>query len=664
MAPSAPLRLKLLGGFEARSAEGPVIGISAKKTRALLAYLALTSGRAHGRGKLAELLWSDRRDKQARDSLRQALAELRGALADIRPVALSTDHDLVSLDPAAVEVDALRFAELAGRDNAEELRRAVVLYEGDLLDDLDVRDPAFDDWLRDERRHYRELVVVVLKKLLAHETGGSAIAIAQRVLMLDPLQEEGYRALMRLHAEAGDIAAALRQYDTCRATLKRELDVPPSPETEALHRQIRDPSVARPGSDRAAVFTTDTPRPPTASTSKPSVAVLPFRNLSGDPEQQYFSDGITEDIITGLSRFRQLFVIARNSSFQYRGKEVDVSRLGHELGVQYVVEGSIRKAAERVRITAQLIDAATGNHLWAERFDRDYHDVFAVQDEVTQMIVSTLVVRLEDEGLASAKRKPPASMKAYDYWLRGKMCLDLWTKPAHAEARAFFEKAIAIDPGYARAYAGLALTYEWAAYYSAWGGGDPTLPERAEALALKAAELDPTDHVPLVTLGWINTERRDYERARRYLDRAEALNPNDADMLINKAVMLSLQGEPDAALALARSAIRLNPLHPDYYLGYLAHCYFIAGRYEEAMALREGLSNVFPEGRIALAVLCVLLGRLEEARGHIEKFVADFPSHWIGRPSVSFVTHHIFHYKRKADAEVFLNALRQTGLPE
>src|SRR5262249_873230 len=154
----------------------------------------------------------------------------------------------------------------------------------------------------------------------------------------------------------------------------------------------------------------------------------------------------------------------------------------------------------------------------------------------------------------------------YDYWLRGKNCLDLWTKQAHIEARVFFEKAIEIDPEYARAHAGLALTYEWAAYYSAWGGGDPTLHEQAEALALRAAQLDPTDHVPVVTLGWINLERRDYERARRYLDRAETLNPNDADMLINKAMMLSLQGEPEAALALARSAIRLSPHHPDYYL--------------------------------------------------------------------------------------------------
>ena len=151
---------------------------------------------------------------------------------------------------------------------------------------------------------------------------------------------------------------------------------------------------------------------------------------------------------------------------------------------------------------------------------------------------------------------------------------------------------------------------------------------------------------------------------RRIAVPPETLNPNDADMLINKAMMLSLQGEPDAALALARSAIRLNPHHPDYYLDYLAHCYFVAGRYEESLTLREGLSSVLPEGRVALAVLCVLLGRLEEAQHHIEEFVADFPSHWIGRPSISFVVDHLFHYRRMSDADVFCNALRKTGLPE
>jgi DNA-binding SARP family transcriptional activator len=173
MSPVARLQLKLLGGFQARLAEGPVIGIAAKKTRALLAYLALAVGRGFGRDKLADLLWSDRADKQARDSLRQALVELRDAFADIHPPPLTTDHDLVSIDPTAVEVDALQFERLGAHDNADELRHAVALYDGDLLDGLGVRDPAFEDWLRDEQQRYRELMVAVLKKLLAHETGAT-----------------------------------------------------------------------------------------------------------------------------------------------------------------------------------------------------------------------------------------------------------------------------------------------------------------------------------------------------------------------------------------------------------------------------------------------------------------------------------------------------------
>jgi DNA-binding SARP family transcriptional activator len=342
MAPVAPFRLKLLGGFEARRAEGPAIGISARKTRALLAYLALAAGRAHSRDKLADLLWSDRGTRQARDSLRQALAELREALAGIHPTPLTTDHDLLALDPAAVGVDALEFERLAGCDGPDELRRAVALYDGDLLDGLGARDPVFDDWLRGEQQHYRELALTALKKLLAHETGASAMAIAQRLLALDPLQEEGHRALMRFHAEAGDVAAALRQYDTCRLTLKRDLDITPSPETVALHRKIKNQSIGRPDSGRDESPIAGSPLP-LATTSKPSLAVLPLRNLSGDAEQRYFSDGIAEDIITELSRFRSLFVIACNSSFQFRDEAVDVRRVARELGVQYVVEGSVRR---------------------------------------------------------------------------------------------------------------------------------------------------------------------------------------------------------------------------------------------------------------------------------------------------------------------------------
>src|SRR5262245_32842674 len=238
------------------------------------------------------------------------------------------------------------FERLASSPDADDLRSAAAMYAGDLLDGYGVLDPAFEEWLRDERQHYRELAVATLKKLLTCQTGANALAVAQRLLALAPLQEEVHRTVMRLHAEAGDIAAALRQYDTCCATLKRELDITPSPETEALHRRIRDQATARPDSDYIAASANALRQPPVTGRSKPSIAVLPFRNLSGDPEQQYFSDGITEDIITELGRCRSLAVMARHSSFALRGQSSDVVEVGRKLAVDYVLDGSVARAAD------------------------------------------------------------------------------------------------------------------------------------------------------------------------------------------------------------------------------------------------------------------------------------------------------------------------------
>src|SRR5262249_1590903 len=236
----------------------------------------------------------------------------------------------------------------------------------------------------------------------------------------------------------------------------------------------------------------------------------------------------TEDIITELSRFHQLLVIARHSSFQFREQGADLKWIGRELNAQYVVEGSIRRAGDRVRITAQLIEAASGSHLWAERYDRSLADLFDLQDEVAKMIASALAVRLELEDLAKAKRKPPESMRAYDYWLRGKKCLDLWTPEANAEARRLFTKAIECDPEYARGYAGLAYTYEWAAFYTAWDAEGTSSSENAYLTAERAVALDDTDHLPHVTVGWVHHERGEFEQAQQHFARATAINPNDA----------------------------------------------------------------------------------------------------------------------------------------
>jgi TolB-like protein/Tfp pilus assembly protein PilF len=397
---------------------------------------------------------------------------------------------------------------------------------------------------------------------------------------------------------------------------------------------------------------------------RPSIAVLPFTNLSGDPEQQYFSDGITEDIITELSRFHQLIVIARHSSFQYRDVAGDVMRIGRELQVQYVVEGSIRRYGDRIRITAQLIDTAGGSHLWAQRYDRNLADLFDVQDEVAKMIVSALAVRIELEDLSKARRKPPDSMRAYDYWLRGKKWLDEWNAAASIEARNLLAKAIEIDPDFARGHASLAFAWEWCAFYSAWGVDAKTAHDNALRHARKAVTLDHTDQLPHIVLAWLHHERGEHEQAQQHLARAADINPNDADAMMNRAMILAIEGLAETAIGLAQLAIRLNPRHPDWYVAYLGSSLFCAKRFVEAAATMERAPDSVPEVRAIAAAACQMTGREGDARRHMQEFLRRYPEHWSGQPSARGLAEKVFTFKDPGDTERLVAAWCAAGMPE
>jgi TolB-like protein len=301
------------------------------------------------------------------------------------------------------------------------LARATALYRGDLLDGLDVRDPAFEEWLLFERQRLRDLARAALAKVLdrhvATGTHDQAGVAARRLLALDPLHESAHRALMRIYAQQGQAALALKQYQLCRDALQDELGVKPEAETERLYQSIREKramasrasSQAPPAAIAAEARSPSDapplqPDPATATASaRPSIAVLPFENLSDDPEQQYFSDGITEDIITALSRVKWFFVIARNSSFTYKGRIVDVKQVARELGVRYVLEGSVRKAGGRVRISGQLVQAETGQHIWADKFDGELANVFDLQDQVTASVVAAIEPSLRQAEIERAR---------------------------------------------------------------------------------------------------------------------------------------------------------------------------------------------------------------------------------------------------------------------
>jgi adenylate cyclase len=315
---------------------------------------------------------------------------------------------------------------------------------------------------------------------------------------------------------------------------------------------------------------------------KPSIAVLPFVNMSADPQQEYFSDGLTEDIITGLSKIPRLFVIARNSSFTYKGKSVKVQQVGRDLGVRYVLEGSVRKAGERVRITAQLIDAGTGHHLWAERYDRDLKDIFALQDEITEQILTAMEVNLTTGEQARLRRKGTANRKAYEKVLKADEYYGRMTREDNAQARQAYKEAMALDPEYAVPVVGLSYTH-WMDVINGWSRSPRKSMKEAAKLAQKALELDDSLADTHVLLGNIYLMKGQYQQAMDAGERALTLEPNGADVNALLGLMLRYLGRPEEAISVLEKAIRLNPIPPAWYLYNIGDAYRLAGLHDKAI---------------------------------------------------------------------------------
>ena len=402
-------------------------------------------------------------------------------------------------------------------------------------------------------------------------------------------------------------------------------------------------------------------RPP-ASTGlalpdKPSIAVLPFANLSRDPTQDYFSDGVTEDLITGLSKLSGLFVIARNSAFTYKGKAVKVGDVGRDLGVRYVLEGSVQRAADRVRITAQLVDATTGYHIWAERYDREARDIFALQDAVTQQIVQTLAVKLTEAERARLGRPSKADPAVYDLVLRGQEERWRTTPEGNAESRRLFVKALDLDPGYARAHLGLAWS-QLQSFQFGWNR-DPQSLVRARELAERALELDPSLALAHSVIAQILLWRRDHDGAIAAGERAVALAPNDADGYETLAEVLTWSGRPEDGIRAIEKAMRLNPHAPYFYRWTLGHAYFLTRRNADALAALDQVANENPNFLPAYAYRAVIfteMGRQADAQaawaraGHLEP----------GASSASIGQR--LPYRRPADVDRVVSAMQRAGL--
>ena len=648
-------QIRMFGGFELSAANGNSLAPPRRILRALIALLALAPPTGWPREDLTTLLWGDRDGEQARASLRQALAELRRFMGD---TCVLSGRETAILDSAAVSVDAVEFSRLV---KTGELEKAAALYCGELLEGVRLPSHAFDDWLLIERTRFHDMATGVLSRLLATQSGEAALATAQRLLQIDPLREETHQALMRVYAEQGKRSQALRQYQICRDSLQRELGVRPDAETERLCKEIQSgwkviPAPTRPVEDevQAEELPTVATRMPSqlqiiaagalvfmlavgtawwgsreaAPGLKPVVAVLPFDDLVGDKDSHRLALGLTEDIITDLARFPEFKVLARNTIEGYDGKKINPIKAGLELHAGYVVEGSIQRQLDRVRISAQLFEASTGNGLWSQRWDRPDKDLFAIQSEISEQVANRLGGGnglIQEAGRIAAHRKPPGNLSAYELYLLGTEKLEQINRTDVEEAIRLLNRAVEIDPGLARAWVELHHSHVVLANFGVDMAGNYKLANEA---AGRAVRLDPSDaeahSVYGMSLGYSN----DLVGAKAEFDAALRMAPNQFEILTFYISWASTFGEAERGAQLVEEAVRLNPSYPMWAARPFAYAYFMAGRYEDASRMMDRLETktlgtwLWPYRAGALAAL----GRKAEAKAAVQEALKWYPN--------------------------------------
>jgi adenylate cyclase len=390
-------------------------------------------------------------------------------------------------------------------------------------------------------------------------------------------------------------------------------------------------------------------------TSKPSIAVLPFANMSGDPEQEFFADGLTEDIITELSRFRDLFMISRNSAFVYKGRAVRAKDVAAELNVQYVVEGSVRKAGNRVRASVQLIDAESDRHVWAERYDRELEDIFAIQDEMTAAIVATLPGRIEAASHDRAKRKPTDNMAAYECVLAGKVLHHRSTPEDNAEALRMLDRAIALDPKYGHAHAWRACVLGQAWVYGWCEDREAAWARVVEELNIALA-LDDNDSDVHRILAAVNLVHGDHDKAMYHQERGLGLNPNNDLIVVQQGELLTWLGRPEEGIERIRRAMRLNPYHPERFWSHLGRAYYVARRYPEAIDAFARISRQDHTHHAFLAAAYAQMGDATAAAAHAQEVLKLAPDFSVVRYLQTL------HYKQESDREHHRKGLLEAGL--
>lgn len=666
------MRLRMFGGLELTSATGAPVRDVTRQTRLMLACLALAGAKGLTRAELCALFWPDRPSANARNSLRQGLVAIRKALKgdadDGGAISLQSDLEgaRLSADAAAIDVHAFRIGLQA--DNRHGFLAAAKLYRGELLAGVEVSEDI-EQFLSLHRRDFDNQAQMLAERLSKVDDSDAvsldaAQALAEQLLQSAPASEEAHRTLMRIHLRRGRTNAALRQFALCKAALLRELQAEPDGETARLGDSIRSSAGDRHENairPEASVIKATNGAPGRAG-PYPSIAIMPFDNL-GDASDEYFADGVVEEITSALSRIRDFLVIARQSSFTFKGRFVDVTEVGRELGAAYVVEGTVRRDGNRLRISVQLIDAASRTQLWSDRYEGATTEIFAFQDQIATQVAGALKPAIRHAEIEIARRKPPTSLRAYDLVMRA--FPKLWGQNATAidEAMPILQDALRIDPKYGRAHVllawcyGLRVTYLWTA-----------APERDLEAARRAVDaatgLIDDDPTALTAAGAATGFRGDQEGASALLERALALDPNNAWAWARWGWNGIYRGQPTLALERFEKAMTLSPLDPFGFNTRMGMAGALArlGRLEEAVTIAKEVTKTHPEvtwTHRQLASWAAMAGDLETARAAARKLLAANPEFTIKRYLAIPAFQDMPEYLDR-----MAQGLRDAGLPE
>lgn len=632
--------MNLLGGFSLTAA-GVEVPLTTRKDRLLLAFLTLNARRSLARERLAGLLWGDRGEAQARDSLRQSLAAIRQAFRRAGLEPLAADREAVTFDTGGIACDVEAFVAAAEAGDAGQAAR---LYAGELLDGVDSATPEYDAWLGPERARLGQIAARVVETCaLSGACAPDTLALARRLMARDPSNEAVCRALMRMQVAAGDRAAALKLYGACRDALQRELGVAPDLQTSSLYRDIltdRDPVAGNPA-----------PADGDSEATRPSIAVLPFDNISRDPQLDHLAEGIAEDIITGLGRFRLLFVIDRYSSSAIARQSQDIAEIGRRLGAAQLVQGSLQRLGERLRITVRLVDSASRAQLWAESFDSDLAEIASMPDRITGAIVASLHARVEFALTERSKRRP--KLAAYECLLRGIKHLRGYAPGDNDAAVELFRRAVELDPDYALAHAYLGFGQVVRQGYD--DAPRETLVESRRVIET-AVRLDDHEGRCHWLLGMVCGYLGDIKAEERHILRARALNPNDANFMATHGAVAAILGRHEEGLSLVREAMRRNPYHPEWYWISIANILYRMGRFDDALEAYRHRTGPGYWVLSRIAACHAQLGQAEEARQVAAEVLRLKPDFSVARLRHAGWT--------EDDTRRVQDGLRKAGLPE